>query len=71
MRSNGNRSNYDLSRRADDGYRASEDGWNAVNPTQEEDFALPSLSQERVETVTLPDGESVELRREVKLRRVQ
>ncbi len=71
VRSNGNRSNYDLSRRADDGYRASEDGWNAVNPTQEEDFALPSLSQERVETVTLPDGESVELRREVKLRRVQ
>jgi hypothetical protein len=32
---------------------------------------LPSLAQERVETVTLPGGETVELRRDVRIRRIE
>ncbi len=73
--SNDRRSNDGRGRAADDPYLTNEREWdarsNAANPSDEEAFALPSLSQERVETVTLPGGESVELRRQVKLRRVQ
>ncbi len=73
--SNDRRQDYGTGRRSDDPYLVPEGGWDArsstLNPSDEERFELPSLSQERVETVTLPGGESVELRREVKLRRVQ
>jgi hypothetical protein len=62
---------YDDDRYDDDDDRRS-GNWGARRDaaTNGRERELPSLAQERVETVTLPDGESVELRREVKLRRV-